>query len=150
MGRCRQFVKMGHGGKSALARKSEDEDSLLRFGGGQLVEKGKGKAAAPKAQPRAAALAFGDGGRQAAARDPGSGKAKGKGPSGPTGDKCSRCKGVHTECVECPNSAAPRESGFDVGKAARELVPCWYLQPGNSFRCQGVGHLLRHHTECLS
>ena len=104
MGRCRQFVKMGRGGKSALARKSEDEDSLLRFGGGQLVEKGKGKAAAPKAQPRAAALAFGDGGRQAAARDPGSGKAKGKGPSGPTGDKCSRCKGVHTECVECPNS----------------------------------------------
>ena len=45
---------------------------------------------------------------------------------------------------------ASQEEGFDVGRAAQQLVPCWYRHPGKEKRCTGVGHLLRHHVGALT
>ena len=75
-----------------------------------------------------ALLQFGGDPRANAARDhKGGPKGKGKGATeGPEKDKCRRCGGVHPECKTCPNAIADNDKEFDVGKASREGVKCYF------------------------
>ena len=111
-------------------------------------------------------LAFDDGKRFRAARDKSDNKGKGKYKGGDKGKKgakggskgqqkggdgdCPRCHGSHPECRECPNQAAATEKDFDVGKCAREKIPCWYQHPNAKRKCGGFGHLARHHAAVLT
>ena len=90
---------------------------------------------------RAAQERFGHDGKGKSSKGKGS---KGKGKEAGGGD-CSRCSGTHPECQDCPNTAASGEKDFDVGKVAREKIPCWYMHPLAARRCGGFGHLARHH-----
>ena len=90
----------------------------------------------------AATLAFG---RAAAARDP---KGKGKGEpkkykKGPPDKKCPKCHGWHEECRECPNVIAAAD-GYP------STFPCLFHMKGREYKCQGIGHGIKHHLSALT
>ena len=95
-------------------------------------------------------MAFDDGKRFRASRDKGKSKGKGTDKGGDKGKKGAKGggkgHGTHPEYKECRNQAASAEKDFDVGKCARERVPCWYQHLNAIKKCGGFGHLARHHA----
>ena len=65
------------------------------------------------------------------------------------GGSCPKCQGTHPECATCPTTAAEADEKFDVSRAVKEKLPCWYAWQGGK-PCGGYGHVSRHHHETLT